>query len=115
MEGNENITVPYLVHEGVVVRLERSNRRLIYALIMTILLVFASNAIWLWAWMQYDYEGEDTTTTTITRTVDIDGKDGVASYIGGSGRIINGTDSGYNNGGYQEDANEEESKEEWEK
>lgn len=113
MEGNEKMNVPYLVHEGIVVRFERINKRLVIALVLAILLMFASNALWLWAWMQYDYSGEDMTTTTITRTVDVDGKSGVASYIGGSGSIINGTDNSDYDDLYNETEGETENEEEW--
>lgn len=89
MEEGSNLTVPYIVHEGVQVRLERTIKRLVCALILTILLMFASNALWLYAWMQYDYESEDFVTTT-TNAVDVDGHNGVATYIGD---IINGANS----------------------
>ena len=105
-----NMPVPYLVHEGILVRLERSNRRLVYALIMAILLIFASNLMWLFFWNQYDYESEDS-LTTITRTVDVDAKEGVASYIGGSGNIINGKDSSYDDSGESVEKAETEEKE----
>lgn len=94
MEREDMISVPYIVHESVQVRLERIIKRLVIALVLVILLMFASNALWLRAWMQYDYQGEDTTTTTITRTIDVNGQSGTANYIGGSG-VINGSDSGY--------------------
>lgn len=111
-ERNENMSVPYLVHEGIVTRLERTNRRLVYALVMTILLMFVSNVVWLYFWNQYEYVDSDS-VTTITRTVDVDAKEGVASYVGGSGKIINGTDSGYNNDSKGFEA-EETKEEEWE-
>lgn len=106
-----NMPVPYIVHEGILARLERSNRRLVYALVMAILLIFASNLMWLYFWNQYEYESEDS-ITTITRTVDVDAKEGVASYIGGSGNIINGKNSGHDDSGEGvEEAETEE--EEW--
>jgi hypothetical protein len=45
--------------------------------------------------MQYDYSSDatNTTTTTETSTVTVDGKDGVANYIGNDGDISNGTDN----------------------
>lgn len=51
----EKNTVPYLIHEGCLARDERVIKRLVIALILTIVLMFASNGIWLYAWMQYDY------------------------------------------------------------
>ena len=51
--------VPYIVHESVVARFERQAKRLWIALILAVIMVFASNAIWLYAWMQYDYSNEE--------------------------------------------------------
>ena len=62
----EDKTIPYIVHEGIMVRMERQIRRITVALIVTVILMFVSNALWLYAWMQYDYTGE-TTTTRITQ------------------------------------------------
>lgn len=81
--------VPFIVHEGAMARIERQSRRIFIALVIAILLLFASNALWLYAWMQYDYVGE---TTTTTKTVDVDAKDGIANYIGNDGDINNGKD-----------------------
>lgn len=105
-DDDRNMTVPYIVHEGVQVRLERTIKRLIIALIMTIILMFASNGLWLWAWMQYDYESED---SAITNTIDVDGKNGAATYVGD---IINGSNSGDIDSITQTQA---ETKEEWPK
>lgn len=55
--------IPYIVHEGSMARAERRERRLVTAIIVAIVLLFLSNAIWLWAWMQYDYVSTETTTT----------------------------------------------------
>lgn len=55
--------VPYIVHEGAMARGERRERRLVLALILAVVMMFVSNAIWLWAWMQYDYCSEETTYT----------------------------------------------------
>lgn len=92
--------VPLVVHESCMVRWERLFKRIVVAWLVTILLFFASNCVWLYAWMQYDYSS-DATTTTETSTVTIDGKDGVANYIGNNGDITNGKD----NGAESEDAN----------
>lgn len=55
-------SVPFVVHESAMARNERTVKRLVIALIAAIVLIFASNAIWLYAWMQYDYSGEGTAT-----------------------------------------------------
>jgi hypothetical protein len=78
--------VPYFIHEGMMVRNERTIKRLIIALIIAVVLMFASNAAWLYCWMQYDYVGEDT-------TIESSG-DGIANYnyTGGDGGVIYGED-----------------------
>lgn len=80
----DKITVPYIVYEGEQARNERHVRRLVIALVICIILIFASNVIWLYAWYQYDY--------TSTETVDIDSGEGIANYIGRDGDITNGED-----------------------
>lgn len=77
--------VPYVVYESEMARNERIIKRLIVALVISIFLIFVSNAIWLYAWLQYDYSSESTVT--------VDGKDGVANYIGNDGEISNGTNN----------------------
>ena len=81
MEDKNNITVPYIMVESMSARFERVIKRLLIALIISVLL----NVVWIFAWMQYDYVGTD---------VDVDSTDGIANYIGGSGGIINGTSKG---------------------
>lgn len=77
MEDNK---VPYIVYEGTVARLERTIRRLVILIGISVLLLFASNALWIYEWMQYDY-------TDVT----IDSQDGGnANYIGANGYINNG-------------------------
>lgn len=46
--------VPYLVFEGEMVRAERHVRRLVVALVVTIVLLFASNMAWLVYESQFD-------------------------------------------------------------
>lgn len=77
-------TIPYLAYEGAMARNERAVKRLVIALILAISMIFASNGIWLYCWMQYDYSSEEIVT--------VDGKDGVANYIGNDGDITNGKD-----------------------
>lgn len=85
MEENSNTTIPYLVYESTMARMDRNIKRLIIALVICIIVIFASNAYWLYAWIQYDYSGEEIT---------VDSSDGIANYIGGSGGIINGKSDG---------------------
>ena len=85
----EPLTIPYSAHESTVARFERTVKRLIIALIVAVLLMFASNLAWLYAWNQYDYSSEE-------RNIEVDAKDGIANYIGGIGDIINGADQSSN-------------------
>ena len=51
--------IPFFAHEGIMSRMERTVKRLWIALIITIILVFASNALWLWYISGYDIETYD--------------------------------------------------------
>ena len=53
-------SVPYIVHESSMARMERQVKRGWIALIVAVCLLFASNATWLYAWCQYDYSSEET-------------------------------------------------------
>lgn len=77
--------VPYIVHESAMTRNERAVKRLVIALIVLALLWFATIGIGVYAWMQYDYTSEE------SDYVSVDGKDGVANYIGNDGSIVNGS------------------------
>jgi len=87
MENENRAAVPYYAYESVQASAERTTRRLIIALVLAVVLMFASNAAWLVAWVQYDYSSEATTTETVT----VDGQDGSANYVSRGGSIINGT------------------------
>lgn len=77
-------SVPYVVHESTVARMERINKRLWIALIVAIALIFSCNAIWLYAWCQYDYTSEEIVYQQ-------DGKG--TNIIGDSNEVNNGTES----------------------
>ena len=74
-------SVPYIVYEGEAARHERTVKRLIILLIITISLLFASNM----AWLAYMNSFDTVTTTTVQDTND----GGNANYIGGSNGVIN--------------------------
>lgn len=57
----EHEPVPYFAFEGILARSDRREKHLIIALIIAVVLMFASNALWLYAWMQYDYTSEEIT------------------------------------------------------
>lgn len=86
-EAEAAFNVPYIVYESAQTRLERVNKGLIIALIISVVLIFASNMAWLYFWNQYEYTTDET-------TIDVDAKDGVANYIGNDGDINNGSDFG---------------------
>lgn len=56
--------------------------------IITLVLLFATNAIWLYAWCLPVEETTSTTTTTVDQDT---GGDGINNYIGEEGDIYNGT------------------------
>ena len=58
-EAHAPESVPYIVHESSMARMERQVKRGWIALIVAVCLLFASNATWLYAWMQYDYSSEE--------------------------------------------------------
>lgn len=91
MEDQKN--VPYFVHEGIMARNERTIKRLIYVVVLSIFLMFASNAVWIWYMSGYDIETYDYT------------QDGIGVNIIGS---RNGVDYVAETG-YQKDDQEEES------
>lgn len=82
--------IPYIVHESIQARNERMTKRLIVALIVAVVLIFASNAMWLYYFNQLEF-------TSDALEILVDGKDGVANFIGNNGSISNGTNSGEDN------------------
>ena len=93
-------------------------KRLIVSIVLAVILLFVSNAIWLWAWMQFDYGTE---TVTDTYSVDMDGGmyDG-NSYARGRGRNARrdsmgrySRDGSYRGGPYRYDGYSRDGKEEY--
>lgn len=81
-------TVPRCVFDSTIARFERTIRRLIILIGITIVLLFATNAIWIYEWNHYDYQD-----------VTLDNTDGGnANYMGAgaSGVINNGTSESSN-------------------
>lgn len=76
----EQKTIPYIVLEASEARHERIEKRLIIALVMVVIMMFATNALWLYHESQYDYETED---------VELRSETGNSNYIGVSGDINN--------------------------
>ena len=79
MERND---IPYIAFEAEMARYERTIKRLLVALVVSIALIFVSNIAWLWFFNQFDIIGD---------TVQLESNEaGNASYMGGSGVIDNG-------------------------
>lgn len=85
----EHVEIAYLVYESNMARMERTQKRLIFALVISIAVIFLSNLVWLFVWNQYDYIGESAETTTTT-TYQQDGN-GV-NIIGDENEVKNGAD-----------------------
>lgn len=82
---NSPLQVPYIVHESAQARSERMTRRLVIALVIAVVLIFVSNALWLLAWVQYDYTGEETVYTQDGQGINVIGDDNhVADNAGAS-------------------------------
>lgn len=75
------VQIPYFVHEGVIERWSRAFKFVLIALIVSIILLFASNAMWAYYWYQFDVETEEIT---------LEADDGDANYIGHNGDISYG-------------------------
>ena len=56
--------IPYIVYESEAARHERTVRRLVKVIVLTLLLLVASNMAWLYVWNQYDFTS--TTTEIVT-------------------------------------------------
>lgn len=77
---NEKISVPYVVHEGDMARLERTVKRLWILCILLVLLLVGSNAGWIW----YESQFEEVVTTETWQDVVQDADDsGSNTFVGG--------------------------------
>lgn len=84
---NQNVSVPYVVHEATVARQERQIKRMWIALIVLAAAWFLTNMIWIGVFSSYDY-------SSTTEEIIVDAEDnGNANYIGQDGNIYNGEDN----------------------
>lgn len=89
MQNNQKLeavrpeSVPYIVYESERAGAERTIRRLIIAIVISIILLFVSNLAWLMYESQYD-------TEDYSVALGSDGNSN-ASYIGEDGDIYNGS------------------------
>lgn len=76
---NQADDVPFIVHEGIMSRMERTIKRLWITILLLIVLLVGSNALWI----VYENSFEDVEITQ-------ENADGYNNYIGNDGDIING-------------------------
>lgn len=77
-ENNREIKpVPYIVHESMIARMERTIKRLWILVIIAVAMLMATNGLWLW----HDSQFQDVTTTTQDVTQTADG--GSNNFVGG--------------------------------
>lgn len=74
----DNKNIPYFVHEGEMVRMERIVKRLWITVILLIVLLVATNTVWI----IYENSFEEVVVTQ-------ENEDGYNSFIGEDGTIIN--------------------------
>ena len=79
---NEPESVPYIVHESSMARMERQIKRLWITILTLIFLLVGSNCAWLWWNNQWE------TVEKLEITQENDG--GYNNYIGNDGDIVNG-------------------------
>lgn len=83
MDDKNSVTIPFYVHEDVVTRMDRTNKRLWILCIILIAVLLGTNA----GWLYYESQWETVETTTITQ--DLDASDGGNAVIN-DGVHING-------------------------
>ena len=88
---DEHKDVPYIVYESESARHERTVKRLLTALLITILLMVGTNMAWLYVWNQYDITSE---TVTIENEGDAKDSNLIGAGANANGVINNGTESG---------------------
>lgn len=72
-------TVPYIVHEGMMARAERTAKRLWITILLLITLLVGTNAGWIW----YESQFEDI-------AISQENEDGYNNFVGNDGDIFNG-------------------------
>ena len=78
---NEPESVPYIVHESSMARMERQIKRLWVTIIVLIFLLVCTNCAWLW------YNSQFETVETITEEYQADASDGGNAIINGNGSV----------------------------
>lgn len=80
MDDKRMQSVSYFLFEENQTRSDRIIHKLIIALLITVGLLFMSNALWLWAWTQYDYTSEEVVLTQDGKGVNIIGSRNGVDY-----------------------------------
>lgn len=84
MDEKSKLSIPYIVHEGNMARLERTIKRLWILCILLVLMLVGSNAAWIW--FESQWEVVKTTTQEVTQDVSQDADSGGSnnfSFVGG--------------------------------
>ena len=71
--------VPYIVHEGMMARAERTAKRLWITILLLIVLLVGTNGLWIW----YESQFEDI-------AISQENEDGYNNFVGNDGDIFNG-------------------------
>ena len=79
VKTKETTSIPFFVHEGILARFERINKRLWITVILLIILLVGTNAGWIW------YESQFEETTTVTQDTSWDGDGNVV--LNGTGEV----------------------------
>jgi hypothetical protein len=82
---DKNFSVPYIVFEGAEAKSERTIKRLIIALVITIVVMFATNIFWIYEFCSFDYASEETSVEADNIST--------ANYIGQDGDITYGSEN----------------------
>lgn len=77
----DNQTIPYIAHEGMMVRMERTNHRLWILCIFLIICLVASNLAWFLYESQFEYYDEEI-TQEVTQSAESQG-DAINRFVGG--------------------------------
>jgi len=87
MENNDNIIMSRIAFERMQAKDERNDRWRNITIVLLIILLVVTNAMWLVAWNQYDYIDDYT---------QVDSGEGNINFIGDDGDINNGTSNTQN-------------------
>ena len=95
MDEKNDKLIPFIAHEQMMVRMERTNHRLWILCIFLIICLVASNL----AWIVYESQWEvvEETTQEVTQSAESDGGDAVNRFVGGDDYGESDADSNDNN------------------